>query len=87
VKSSLQRFAIIDLDCPEAIQVLKKAWHERSMESFPSDTLEVAVYDSDFKKQRSLLRAGTLSIERSKSDTGGPKFTNLFVEKLPMVYE
>lgn len=86
VKNSLYRFAIIDLDCFEAAQVLIKAWNERFMEIFPSHNLEVSMYDSDFKKQRQQLRAGTVSRERNPSQTG-PSFTNLYVEKLPAQFE
>jgi hypothetical protein len=86
VKNSLFRFAIIDLDCLEATQVLIKAWDERFMEMYPSDTLEVNLYNSDFKKQRQLLRAGTVSRERNPSQTG-PIFTNLYIEKLPAQFD
>jgi hypothetical protein len=52
VKTTQFRFAIIDLDCHEATQVLIKAWHQRNMETYDGDVLEVSMYDSDFKKQR-----------------------------------
>ena len=50
VKNSFCRFAIIDLDCKEATEVLMKAWNQRFMEMYPTETLEVSLYDSEFKK-------------------------------------
>jgi hypothetical protein len=76
-----KRLAFIDFDCPEAAQVVIKNWNERFMEMYPSNQLEVSLYD---ELHRKLREERSKTQDRSRRDASvGPSFTNLYIERLP----
>ena len=78
----VKRFALVDLDCQEAVEVVIKAWHQKSMTSF-FNTLTVLPYTSDHEAER-------VEQKRQRSATGGraeKKLTNLYVESLPYSFD
>ena len=55
------------------------------MEMYPSNHLEVSLYDEEHRKLR---EERSRTQERNKRDpSNGPKFTNLYIEKLPHSFE
>jgi hypothetical protein len=59
-----RKCAYIDLDCPEAAQVLIKAWNTRYMDLYPTNCLEVSIFDPN---QRKLSRDERKQQQRSKT--------------------
>ena len=79
---SAKRFALVDFDCKEAVEVVIKAWDQKSMTSF-FNTLTVQHYSRDHVEERTEQR-------RQRSLTGGraeKKLTNLYVESLPYSFD
>lgn len=79
---SAKRSALVDLDCKEAVEVVIKAWDQKSMTSF-FNTLTVQHYTRDHGEERTEQR-------RQRSLTGGraeKKLTNLYVESLPYSFD
>lgn len=68
-----KRFAFVDLSCPEATEVIIKAWHQKPMEKFLNQ-IECCHYDDAHQR---------LSAAERKREGKRSNLANLFVERLP----